>query len=128
PGMFVRIRTPIGTPHKARLIAEQALSTDQGQKFVYVVAPENEVAVRYVRVGSLHGGLRVIEQGLKPDEKVIVSGLQQIRPRAKVEPKQVDMTTRTAVASRPPVTTNAASDASGKRSDAASKSASATTR
>src|SRR5262249_37492730 len=85
PGMFVRIRAPIGSPHPALLVPEQALSTDQGQRFVYIVTPENKVDVRYVRVGPLHGQLRVIEQGLKPDERVIVSGLQQVRRDVKVE-------------------------------------------
>jgi multidrug efflux pump subunit AcrA (membrane-fusion protein) len=85
PGMFVRIRAPIGGPHQALLIPEQALSTDQGQRFVYVVTPENKVDVRYVRVGALRGQLREIQQGLKPDERVIVSGLQQVRRDVKVQ-------------------------------------------
>jgi len=90
PGMFVRVRSPIGGPHQALLVPEQALSTDQGQKFVYVVTPANKVDVRYVRVGPQHGSLREIEQGLKPDERVIVSGLQQVRRDIKVEPKPAE--------------------------------------
>jgi RND family efflux transporter MFP subunit len=87
PGMFVRVRSPIGRPHPAVLIPEQALSTDQGQKFVYIVTTESKVDVRYVRVGPQHGDLRVIQEGLKPDERVIVSGLQQVRRGLKVEVK-----------------------------------------
>jgi RND family efflux transporter MFP subunit len=96
PGMFVRVRLPIGGPHQALLVPEQALSTDQGQKFVYVVTPENKVDVRYVHVGPQHGPLREIEQGLKPDERVIVSGLQQVRRDVKVEVKPAGQTRSTA--------------------------------
>jgi len=85
PGMFVRVRVPVGAAHPALLVPEQALTTDQGQKFVYVVTPENKVDVRYVRVGPPHGQLREIQQGLKPNDRVIVSGLQQVRRDIKVE-------------------------------------------
>jgi RND family efflux transporter MFP subunit len=91
PGLFVRIRLPIGMPYKATLIAEQALGRDQGQKFVYVVSDKNEVAYRPVKVGKLHDGLRVITEGLTARDKVVVSGLQRIRQGATVEPKMVSM-------------------------------------
>ena len=93
PGIFVRVRFPLGKPFRAVLVAEQALGTDQGQKFVYVVDEKNRAAYRPVKVGRLHGGLRVIQDGLKPGEKVVVSGLQRVRPGAEVTPKPVDMTT-----------------------------------
>ena len=96
PGLFVRIRLPIGEPYAAILISEQALSTDQGQKFVYVVSGDGEVAYRRVKVGRLHNRLRVITEGLAPNEKVVVSGLQRIRPGAKVNAKVVDMQVQTA--------------------------------
>jgi RND family efflux transporter MFP subunit len=87
PGMFVRIRVPIGDPHSSLLITEQALGSDQGQKFVYVVNSKNEVAYRRVEVGMLQDGLRVIQKGLAAGERVVVSGLQRIRPGIKIEPK-----------------------------------------
>ena len=87
PGMFVRVRLPIGTPHQAVLISAGALGTDQGQSFVYVVNKNNEVEYRPVKVGMLEQGLRVIEEGLKPGEGVIVSGLQRVRDKAKVQPE-----------------------------------------
>jgi RND family efflux transporter MFP subunit len=87
PGLFVRVRLPVGTPHKAILIAEQAVGTDQGRKFLYVVNDKKEVVYRPVKVGLLSKGLRVIESGLVTGEKVIVSGLQRVRPGVKVEPK-----------------------------------------
>lgn len=91
PGLYVRIRLPLGDPYKAMLVAEQALGTDQGQKFVYVVDDAGTVTYRRIKVGRLHEGLRVIADGLKPDEKVIVSGLQRVRPGVQVVPKVVDM-------------------------------------
>lgn len=91
PGLFVRLRVPIGKPHRALLVTERALDTDQGQKILYVVNDNNEVVVRPVHLGELNDGLRVIEDGLKPEERVIVVGLQFVRPGATVEPKLVDM-------------------------------------
>jgi RND family efflux transporter MFP subunit len=98
PGMFVRIRLPIGTPYQATLISEQAISSDQGRKYVYVVtdqmdptkkAPVLDVETkqpvqvaekRDVKLGRLHDGLRVITDGLKPGDMVVVVGLQRVRP------------------------------------------------
>jgi RND family efflux transporter MFP subunit len=91
PGYFARVRTPIGRPHKALLVSERALDTDQGQKILYVVNDKNEVVSRPVQLGALHNGLREITAGLKPRERVIVTGLQQVRPGTIVEPKLVDM-------------------------------------
>jgi RND family efflux transporter MFP subunit len=97
PGLFVRVHLPIGKAFSALMVCEQALGTDQGQKFVYVVekkpktdtegrtAQVEEVVYRRVKVGRLHGGLRVIEEGLKADDRVIVSGLQRVRPTSTVK-------------------------------------------
>src|SRR5581483_9230211 len=93
PGLFGRVRVPIGVPHKALLVSDRALDTDQGQKVVYVVGKDNRVASRPVRLGTLHDGLREITDGLKPGERVIVNGLQLVRPGLTVEPKLVDMPT-----------------------------------
>ncbi len=91
PGYFARVRVPIGFPHQALLVSDRAIDTDQGQKILYVVNDDNEVVSRPVHVGALHDGLREITDGLKPGERVIVSGLQQVRPGVTVEPKLVDM-------------------------------------
>jgi RND family efflux transporter MFP subunit len=91
PGLFARVRTPVGRPHKALLVSERALDTDQGQKILYVLNEQNEVVVRPVRLGALHDGLREITDGLKPSEPVIVNGLQLVRPGVIVEPMLEDM-------------------------------------
>lgn len=102
PGLFVRIRLPIGSPHKSILVAEQAIGTDQGRKYVYVVkttkVPDKKtnterdaevVAYRPVTVGSLNNGLRVVNTGLELGERVVVSGLQRVRPGKEVAPRMI---------------------------------------
>ncbi len=91
PGMFTRLRVPLGEPRQAILVAERAVATDQGQKFLYVVNDRNEVEYRRVTLGQLEGRLRVISEGLKPGQRVIVTGLQRVRPGMIVAPKVVDM-------------------------------------
>jgi membrane fusion protein, multidrug efflux system len=93
PGYFARVRVPIGFPHQALLVSDRAIDTDQGQKIVYVVDRDNKVVSRPVRLGAVHDGLRAVDDGLKPGERVIVSGLQQVRPGVTVEPRLVDMPT-----------------------------------
>jgi multidrug efflux pump subunit AcrA (membrane-fusion protein) len=91
PGLFARVRLPLGEPHRGLLVTERAVDTDQGQKILYLVNAKNEVDSRPVRLGAIHDGLRAIEDGLKGGERVIVVGVQQVRPGALVEPKLVDM-------------------------------------
>lgn len=100
PGLFVRIRLPIGVPHKSVLISEQAVGTDQGRKFVYIVnkkkIPDKKtkqerdaelVEYRPIKVGMLSNGLRVVDEGLAIGERVVVSGLQRVRPGKEVAPR-----------------------------------------
>ena len=91
PGLFVRVRLDMGPPHKTLLVNERAIGTDQGQKYVYVVAKDNKIAYRRVTLGLLFDGLQAIEEGLKPGDRVVVNGLQRIRPGIEVKPEQVDM-------------------------------------
>jgi RND family efflux transporter MFP subunit len=93
PGFFARVRVPIGPPHPALLVTGRAIDNDQGEKILYVVNDKNVVVSRPVRLGALHHGLRAIEDGLKAGERVIVNGLQLVRPGSTVEPKLVDMPT-----------------------------------
>ena len=101
PGLFARVRTPIGRSHKALLVSERALDTDQGQKILYVVDAKNAVVSRPVRLGALHDGGREVTDGLRPDERVVVNGLQLVRPGVTVEPTLVDMPIPPAVTDAP---------------------------
>ncbi len=91
PGLFARVRIPIGEPRQALMIAERAIGTDQGQKCVLVVNEKNQVESRPVTLGPQEGRLRVITEGLKPSDRVIVIGMQRVRPGATVEVKLVGM-------------------------------------
>jgi multidrug efflux system membrane fusion protein len=94
PGMFVRIRLPIGLPHPEILVIDRAIGSDQGMKFVYVMDAEDKVQYRRVTTGALQDdGLRVIETGLESGDWVVVGGLQQVRPRTKARPDRVPMPT-----------------------------------
>ncbi len=90
PGLFVRVRLPVGDPYRAVLVAEEALGTDQGQKFVYVVDDENRAQYRRVQVGKLQHGRRVVLEGLEGGERIVVNGLQRVRPGAAVSPKAIE--------------------------------------
>jgi RND family efflux transporter MFP subunit len=90
PGLFVRVRLPVGDPHPAILVREEAIGTDQGQKYVFVINDADEVVYRSVKVGQLVDGRRVIETGLSTAERVIVSGLQRVRAGVKVSPKPAE--------------------------------------
>ena len=87
PGLFVRLRFPVGDPHPALLIPEEALATDQGQRFVYVIDEKSHVVYRPVKMGILLAGKRVITEGLQPTDRVAVTGLQRLKKDAEVVPK-----------------------------------------
>jgi multidrug efflux system membrane fusion protein len=94
PGLFVRIRLPIGQAHEALLVVDRAIGSDQGRKFLYVVDADNRIQYRRIRTGPLQDdGLRVIDEGVKPDDRVVVGALPQIRPRMQVEVEPVTMPT-----------------------------------
>ena len=84
PGLFVRLRVPVGEPQPALLIPEEALASDQGERYVYVANADNKVEYRRVKVGWREGGQRVILSGLESADRVIVSNLQRIRPQDEV--------------------------------------------
>ena len=75
PGMFVRVRQPIGDPHPALLVIDRAILSDQGNKYVYVVDKKNKVQPRSIKTGGLQeDGLRVVEGEIKADDWVVVGG------------------------------------------------------
>ncbi|MFC1577815.1 efflux RND transporter periplasmic adaptor subunit [Thermodesulfobacteriota bacterium] len=98
PGLFVRLRLPIDKKANALLVTERAIGADQGGNFLMTVGNDNMVSKKPIRMGRLVDGLRVIDEGLQPGERVIVKGLQRARPGAKVDPEQIEMKTLTASA------------------------------
>jgi RND family efflux transporter MFP subunit len=98
PGLFARLRLPIGTDPNALLVTERAIGADQAGNYLLAVSSDNVVEKRSIRMGQLVDGLRVIEEGLQPGELVIVKGLQRARPGGKVDPEKIDMKTLTASA------------------------------
>ena len=128
PGLFARIRVPIGKAHPAVLVPEEALGSDQGQSFVYVVSDDNRARKRYVKVGPPQDGrLRVIESGLSGNERVIQKGLQRVRDGAEVapqpaeSPKPAESPARGAPSNPPAAGPNAASGAGGSSPGAAKR-------
>jgi RND family efflux transporter MFP subunit len=89
PGQFARVRVLASAPYQGLLLPDNAIATDQSRRIVFVVKDDNSVEARPVTLGALDDGLRVIKDGLKPDDKVIVDGLQRVRIGAKVTPHQV---------------------------------------
>lgn len=87
PGQFVRIRMGEPKPESKILISDRAVGTDQDKKFVFVVDDENKVSYRPVELGKLIEGQRVVESGLADGDKIVVNGLQRIRPGAVVAPE-----------------------------------------
>ena len=93
PGLFARVRLFIGDRQKSLSVSERAIGFDQGQRFLLVVNAKNEVEYRRIKIGGIEKDLRVIEEGLGPDDWVIVNGLQRVRPGVKVTPQRVNMQT-----------------------------------
>jgi RND family efflux transporter MFP subunit len=87
PGNFVRVRVPVRQDADALLVSDAALGSDQGGRYVLVVNASNEVEQRKVEPGPLEGGLRVIERGLKPDDRVVVAGILRAAPGQRVDPE-----------------------------------------
>lgn len=86
-GLFVRVKMPVSEPYQALLIPERAVATDQNNKFVYVVDADDNAQRRTVELGLTKGDKRIITDGLQAGERVIVKGLQRVKPGQKVEPE-----------------------------------------
>jgi RND family efflux transporter MFP subunit len=89
PGMFARVQVPASAPYPALLLPDAAVGTEQARKYVLILTPDNTAVQRYVVLGNIVDGLRVIKSGLNPDDRVIVNGLIQARVGAKVAPQEV---------------------------------------
>ncbi len=91
PGLFARIKLGDAGKSRSILITDRAIGTDQNKKFVLVVGQDNKVNYREVKLGALIDGMRVVLDGLKPGEKIVVNGTQRARPGSEVIPELVPM-------------------------------------
>jgi len=92
PGMFGRIQIATSAPVAALLVPDAAIATEQVRKFVYVLDADNVAHPKYVKLGQLVDGLRVVE-GIEPDDTIVVNGLMRVRPGVKVAPENVEVET-----------------------------------
>jgi len=91
PGLFARVKLIGSGKYDAILVNDSAVGTDQNVRYVFAVGPDNKVQYRAVKLGPLVDGLRVIRDGVKPGEYVVVNGLQRVRPGVEVTPQRVAM-------------------------------------
>jgi multidrug efflux system membrane fusion protein len=88
PGLFARIRVPLSERRPALLVEERAIGTDQSQKFVLTVNATNTIEYRPVKLGPLVSGKRIVRAGLQDGDRVVVNGLQRVRPGMAVQPQE----------------------------------------
>lgn len=89
PGMFARVRVPGSSPYEALLVPDAAVGTEQARKYVVVINAQDTAQLKYVTTGQLTSdNLRVIKDGIGPDDRIVVSGLMQARPGSKVRPEE----------------------------------------
>jgi multidrug efflux system membrane fusion protein len=92
PGLFARVQIGAeANSTSAVLIQDTAVGTDQNRKYVYVLGEGNKAEYRVVELGQSIDGLRVARTGLKPGERIVVNGLQRVRPGAPISPQEVPM-------------------------------------
>ena len=87
PGLFARIRLPLSGKHPVLLVREDAIGTDQAQKYVLTLTPTNTVEYRAVQLGPELDGKRIVRTGVKAGEQIVVNGLQRVRPGMPVTPQ-----------------------------------------
>ncbi len=90
-GMFVRVRVPTSPTFQGLLVSQEAIQTNQNLKYVDVIDDQDEVVRRDVTLGGIQDGLQVIAKGLAPKERVVISGMQHVKPGGKVTPKLIPM-------------------------------------
>jgi multidrug efflux system membrane fusion protein len=91
PGMFARVQLLGSGEYDAILIEDRAVGTDQSQSFVLVLGADNKLEYRSIQPGRMVDGMRIVRKGLKPDDVIVVSGLQRVRPGAQVKPNMTTM-------------------------------------
>ena len=100
PGMFLRVQVATSPPFDAVLINDDAIGSDQGRKYIYVVGADSKAERRDVTLGQMNGGLRIVKEGLKPDESVIINGIIRVRPGVTVKAEQGTMTPQAAATNK----------------------------
>ena len=91
PGLFARIKLIGSGKYRAALILDRAVGTDQDKKFVLAVKPDSTVEYRSVKLGRLVDGLRIVDSGLTAGDRIVIAGLQRVRPGMKVAPTTAPM-------------------------------------
>lgn len=91
PGLFARVQLLGSAEYSAILIDDRAVSTDQSQKYVLVLGANNQIEYRKVKLGRVLDGLRVVREGLKAGEVIVVNGAQRVHPGITVTPQKVSM-------------------------------------
>jgi multidrug efflux system membrane fusion protein len=98
PGMFARVQLLGSSEYSAILIDDRAVNTDQNQKYVFVLGANNQVEYRRIKLGRVIDGLRIVREGLKAGDVIVVNGAQRVHPGVTVTPQTVTMGTDAAVA------------------------------
>ncbi|HEY1725412.1 MAG TPA: efflux RND transporter periplasmic adaptor subunit [Steroidobacteraceae bacterium] len=93
PGLFARVQLLGSSEYTAILIDDAAVNTDQNQKYVLLLGPNNQVEYRRVKLGRMIDSLRIVREGLKAGDVIVVSGAQRVHPGITVTPQKVSMTT-----------------------------------
>jgi RND family efflux transporter MFP subunit len=88
PGFFGRVRVPGSGRYRAILVPESAIGTDQDLRFLLAVGPDSKVELKPVKLGALFGKLRAVEEGIAPNDRIIINGLQSARPGSKVDAQE----------------------------------------
>ena len=91
PGFFARVRIPGTGDYEAMLVRDTAIASDQGKPFVYVVGADGKALPRNVVTGPLEDGLRIVREGLKAEDRVVINGLMAVRPGAVVQAEETEM-------------------------------------
>lgn len=91
PGMFARVRLQGSPKYEALLLPDEAIGTDQTSRYIWVVGPDDIPVRRIAKLGPIIGGLRVVHEGVKPNDWVVTKGQQRIRPNMKIVPKKTPL-------------------------------------
>lgn len=87
PGLSARVRLPVGAAEPKLFVSEKSIGTNQNQKFVFAVTPENTVAYRSVKLGPVIDGKRIVREGIQPGDRIVIHGMQRVVAGMAVDPQ-----------------------------------------